>query len=77
MHCTPTAFVLARLNAGRSIAASIAMMAITTSSSIKVKPRARGIVSFELKMVFMAVDWRGSIYPHPEKLSWPVKIEGD
>src|SRR4051812_4650792 len=38
MHWIPWAFILALLNAGKSIAARIAMIAITTSSSIKVKP---------------------------------------
>src|SRR6266487_6097795 len=37
----------ARDNAGNSIAARMAMMAITTSSSIKVKPRADGRFLFE------------------------------
>src|ERR1035438_1396333 len=41
MHCTPCAFSLARDNAGSSSAARIAMMAMTTSSSISVNPRAR------------------------------------
>jgi hypothetical protein len=35
-HLTCCAFAFARANAGRSIAAKIAMMAITTNSSIKV-----------------------------------------
>src|ERR1017187_2081022 len=37
MHWTPWAFSLALSSAGRSNAARIAMMAITTSNSIKVK----------------------------------------
>src|SRR5687768_2091958 len=37
-HATPLAFSFARLKAGRSIAARIAMIAITTSSSMSVKP---------------------------------------
>src|ERR1035441_7781646 len=40
MHCTPCAFSLARDNAGSSSAARIAMMAMTTSSSMSVNPRA-------------------------------------
>src|SRR3954464_9860066 len=42
MHLIPCAFVFAFARAGKSIPARIAMIAITTSSSIKVKPRARG-----------------------------------
>src|SRR5207245_9755137 len=40
-HWVRLAFSLARESTGRSIAARIAMMAITTSSSIRVKPRVR------------------------------------
>src|SRR5258707_10423715 len=36
----PWALVLALLKAGKSIAAKMAMMAMTTSNSIRVKPRA-------------------------------------
>src|SRR5687768_3176208 len=39
-HMIPCAFVFAFESAGSSMLARIAMMAITTSSSIKVKPRA-------------------------------------
>src|SRR5271167_3803803 len=38
MHCRAWALVLALLKAGNSIAARMAMMAITTSNSIRVKP---------------------------------------
>jgi hypothetical protein len=38
MHCVAWALCLAFASAGNSIAAKIAMMAITTNSSIKVKP---------------------------------------
>src|SRR6266550_4546765 len=38
IHCTRFPFSLALASAGRSIAAKIAMMAITTSNSINVKP---------------------------------------
>ena|ERR1022692_2884464 len=41
MHKIPLAFNLALLRAGSSMAARNAMMAMTTSSSIKVKPRRR------------------------------------
>src|SRR5437870_4706392 len=41
IHFVPWAFDLALLNAGRSMAARIAMMAMTTRSSIKVKPGSR------------------------------------
>src|SRR3974390_3323210 len=40
---TPCAFVFARDKAGSSMAAKMAMMAITTSSSINVKPEFRGL----------------------------------
>src|SRR5438105_9219602 len=40
VHCTRLAAALARASAGRSIAARIAIMAITTSSSMSVKPGA-------------------------------------
>src|SRR5208283_4699614 len=39
MHWMPWAFCLPLLNAGRSSAARMAMIAITTSSSISVNPR--------------------------------------
>jgi hypothetical protein len=39
MHPMPCACCLDRAKAGRSIAAKIAMMAMTTSNSIKVNPR--------------------------------------
>src|ERR1017187_9071308 len=39
IHIMPWAFCLALVNAGRSIAAKIAMIAMTTSNSIKVKAR--------------------------------------
>src|ERR1051325_4614793 len=39
MHWTPWALSLARPSAGNSMAARIAMIAITTSSSIRVNPR--------------------------------------
>jgi hypothetical protein len=38
MHWIPWAFSLARLKAGKSIAARMAMIAITTKSSMRVKP---------------------------------------
>ena len=38
MHWMPWALIFAPLNAGNNIAARIAMIAITTSSSISVKP---------------------------------------
>jgi hypothetical protein len=38
MHCVNRALALALLKAGRSSPARIAMMAITTSNSIKVNP---------------------------------------
>jgi hypothetical protein len=38
-HVARRAFSLARANAGKSIAARIAMMAMTTKSSMRVKPR--------------------------------------
>src|SRR5438445_3308970 len=41
IHVVPWALDLALLNAGRSMAARIAMMAMTTRSSIKVKPGRR------------------------------------
>src|SRR5690606_32282550 len=41
-HLIPCAFVFALAKAGRSMLARIAMIAITTSSSIRVKPRWRG-----------------------------------
>ncbi len=41
MHCSPRALSFAWHNAGNNMAARIAMMAITTSSSIKVKPPGR------------------------------------
>jgi hypothetical protein len=37
MHCTDSALILALLKAGRSMAAKMAIMAITTSNSINVK----------------------------------------
>src|SRR6266542_2420784 len=37
-HATPCAFALALLNAGNSIEARIAMMAMTTSNSMRVNP---------------------------------------
>src|SRR6188508_3323557 len=40
MHMIPCAFVLALARAGRSMLARIAIMAMTTSNSIRVKPRA-------------------------------------
>jgi hypothetical protein len=44
-HCVWTALAFARLNAGRSSDARMAMMAMTTSSSISVNPsRLRGEV---------------------------------
>src|SRR5882724_4004230 len=52
MQPIPWAFCLALLNAGSSMAARMAMMAITTSSSIKVKARAAGkifLISFQLR----------------------------
>jgi hypothetical protein len=39
MQAIPVAFDLARDNAGSSMPAKIAMMAITTNNSISVKPR--------------------------------------
>jgi hypothetical protein len=39
IHCVALAELFALLKAGRSIEARIAMMAITTSNSISVKPR--------------------------------------
>src|SRR4051794_18588556 len=41
MHFVPCALHLARLRAGSSIAARMAMMAMTTNNSIKVKPEAK------------------------------------
>ena len=41
MHCTPWAFSLARVRAGSSSAARIAIMAITTSNSMSVNPPER------------------------------------
>src|SRR5437016_1356422 len=38
MHWTPCAFCLARASAGSSIAAKMAIMAITTNSSMRVNP---------------------------------------
>jgi hypothetical protein len=38
----PTDFAFALARAGRSIPARMAMMAMTTSSSMRVKPEARG-----------------------------------
>jgi hypothetical protein len=39
MHWMPWAFIFARVKDGRSSAARIAMMAMTTSSSMRVNPR--------------------------------------
>src|ERR1017187_2131572 len=47
MHWMPWALSLPLLSAGSSRAARMAMMAITTSSSISVKPRGRGPQSFD------------------------------
>src|ERR1035441_686269 len=41
MHCTPCALSLARVKAGKSNAARMAMMAMTTRSSMSVNPRER------------------------------------
>ena len=39
MHCTPCAFSFAFVNAGNSIAAKMAMIAMTTNNSISVNAR--------------------------------------
>jgi hypothetical protein len=46
MQAAATAFALALFNAGNSMAARMAMMAITTSSSIKVNPAYRDFMLF-------------------------------
>ena len=47
------ALVLALLNAGNSSAARMAMMAITTSNSIRVKAKARDMRDFVVFIAFM------------------------
>jgi hypothetical protein len=52
-HTAAVAFCFALLRAGNSIAARMAMMAITTSSSIRVNPevkRACGSLGFEFQL---------------------------
>src|SRR5213592_4979391 len=44
MHMMPCALVLALAKAGKSKLARMAMMAMTTNRSIKVKPLARGVL---------------------------------
>ena len=59
MHLVPCAFDFALLNAGSNIAAKIAMMAMTTSSSIKVKPGARRGVGRKSYLEFAVVNGMG------------------
>src|SRR5262245_57444394 len=54
MHEEAKAFIFALLKAGRSIAARIAMMAITTSSSINVNPARRHFIKFRRSKLFTA-----------------------
>src|SRR5437667_2342276 len=58
IHCRPCAFALALPSAGRSIEARIAMMAITTNSSINVNAETR-FGSFDVlatKAVFILLE---------------------
>src|SRR5439155_21105187 len=61
MHMMPWALVLALAKAGNSRAARMAMMAITTKSSINVKPRLREALPARDRvksfMVFSTVNW--------------------
>src|SRR4051812_36863551 len=50
MQYMPCAFVLALANAGNNMPARIAMIAITTNSSIKVKPLGLRVASFRFLM---------------------------
>ena len=50
MHWMPWALSLARVKAGKSRAARMAMMAMTTSSSINVKPEAADRLSGALTL---------------------------
>jgi hypothetical protein len=49
MHCIRRALALADANAGSNIAARMAIMAITTSSSINVNPEVRHRLGAEFK----------------------------
>ena len=53
MHCTPCAFSFAFVNAGKSIAAKMAMIAMTTNNSMRVN--ARKIHVNTERFTFMAV----------------------
>src|ERR1035437_3032125 len=54
-HCTRLALALALASAGKSSAARMAMMAMTTRSSIKVKPGflQRALKTFEVEFIFV------------------------
>ena len=49
MQWTPVALLFARANAGNSIAARIAIMAMTTSNSMRVKPEDAPVEALEAK----------------------------
>src|SRR3954471_3387431 len=62
MHETACARALARLKAGNSMAAKIAMIAMTTSNSIRVKAEERGTEAALIGFGIMLLD-------HPGRLS--------
>jgi hypothetical protein len=53
MQAMPVAFWRALANAGKSMPAKIAMMAITTSNSIRVKPKVRSGRNLEILTVLI------------------------
>jgi protein-S-isoprenylcysteine O-methyltransferase Ste14 len=73
MHWMPWALVLALLNAGNSIAARMAMMAMTTNSSIKVNaPARRRVVRDGVFVCIMFLP--GLLVSHHRAVRGPVKM---
>ena len=58
-HCTPLAAILAFVSAGNSMAARIAMIAMTTNSSIKVNPATSRVAS--VRVVFIIFICRSTV----------------
>src|SRR5215212_103804 len=71
-HVAWRAFSRAWAKTGNRIAARMAMMAITTSNSMSVKPRFRGVL--DTFTVFLR--WR-SLPSISQELAWPCQSLGD